>query len=243
MVFLVSAITFLSCRNVTRSVLNLLPSCAEVLWSDIILWPFGFLLIFYRQSLLSSADLMLISSHLPRSAPFRSYPLTLLLYSWRTLMGTSRPLERIWGTRFQMQLSCLVFIKGHASPLDAVIPCLSRFWWNGRWWWVCKESSDLCHSFLMEIESKHGLELPLWHLTPKPFSARACSVCLVLCFWCLCSSKHHTFGAAGTWSISIPKGGSQQLCGAFLVLPSQPGPSEVALCSWHRWLYSFWDLN
>lgn len=105
----------------------------EMFWSDMILWHFGFLLIFYGQSLLSSMDLMLIFSYLPSSVAFRSYALIDLLYGWKMLMGMSRALERLWVTDFQIQLSCLIFTKGQAVSSDVVIPCLSRFWWNGRW--------------------------------------------------------------------------------------------------------------
>jgi len=104
----------------------------EMLWSDMVLWPFCFFLIFYGQNLFSSVDLTLIFSYLPSFVAFSSYALIDLLNSWKTLMVISRALERLQVTDFQIQLSCL--IKGHVSPSDIVFPCLSRFWWSGKWW-------------------------------------------------------------------------------------------------------------
>lgn len=131
--------------------------------------------------------------------------------------------------------------RSHRLSSDVVIPCLSRFWWNDRWWVRSRQGIIWSLSLLIEIESKYVFEL-LWHLISKLFSVRSCSVCRMLCFKCFCSPKYHTFRAAYT-SISISDGATQQLCGGFLVLLSYTGPSELALSSWNRWLYYLWDLN
>lgn len=133
----------------------------EMLWSDMVLWPLGFLLIFYGQSLFSSVDLTLIFSYLPSSVPFGSHALTDLPYGWKTLMGMSRALEWLWVIDFQNQLSCLICIKGHTLPLDVVIPCLSRVWWNGRWWVWSMQRIIWCVSLL-----SHGNRVSTCAWTP-----------------------------------------------------------------------------
>lgn len=96
-------------------------------------FDFGFLVIFYGQSLLSSMDLILIFSYLPCSVAFRSHALINLLFSWKTLMSTSRAIETLWVSGFQIQLSCLIFIKG-------LTPCLQM--WSFPAWVGFDEMTD-----------------------------------------------------------------------------------------------------
>lgn len=97
-------------------------------------------------------------------------------------MGMSRVLGRLWVSDSHIELSCL-FIKVHVSPSDVVIPCLSRFWWNGRRWiWSMQRiiwSASLLsrgNSLNMCFNSCSGF------LSLDP--VRSCSVWLVLCCQC-----------------------------------------------------------
>lgn len=110
----------------------------------------------------------------------------------------------------------------------------------------------ICITAFSWKQSKTVLELPFCNLIPKSFSLRSCSVCLVFCFQCSCSSKHCTIRQQMHNSISISDGGTQQFHtgvikleerGGFLNLMCCTGPSGLALCSWHRWMYYFWGLN
>lgn len=104
---------------------------------------------------------------------------------------------------------------------------------------VCKESSELCHSFLVEIDSKRGLELLLWHLSPEAFFVRSCSVCLMLRFQCFCLPRiRQQILAASPFLME-----AHDISLVIFFSPAFTDSSELALGSWYGWLYHFWDFN
>lgn len=121
--FFVYEVTFSSRCYVMWWVSNLLPSWAQILWNGTVLLPFGFLLIFYGQSILSSVQYWYSYTFL---VLFIQVPcIDRFALRLKNMHGHEQSCREALG-HCQIHLSCLIFIEGHASPSD--IPCLSRCW-------------------------------------------------------------------------------------------------------------------